>query len=214
MVSSAGCNPVALCCGGSTPPVRTSWRSRHQGDVAKQDERLACNEEDVGSTPTVSTLAEGLILRPPPGLRSVNGKHAPFVRPRCGFDSCRRLSSNARMCGCSSGGRAPGRHPGDTRSIRVFRSSQARGVTASIASSNLVGSGFESWRACQFVVAGRSGSVIWLSSLRLSAVRVRARPHITTATSHHLLRAGTGPVIDSYSTGRGFESRPELFMLR
>ena len=25
-------------------------------------------------------------------LRSVNGKHAPFVRPRCGFDSCRRLS--------------------------------------------------------------------------------------------------------------------------
>ena len=27
-----------------------------------------------------------------PGLRSVNGKHAPFVRPRCGFNSCRRLS--------------------------------------------------------------------------------------------------------------------------
>ena len=26
-------------------------------------------------------------------LRSVNGKHAPFVRPRCGFDSCRRLLS-------------------------------------------------------------------------------------------------------------------------
>jgi hypothetical protein len=26
-------------------------------------------------------------------LRSVNGKHAPFVRPRCGFDSCRRLHS-------------------------------------------------------------------------------------------------------------------------
>jgi hypothetical protein len=25
-------------------------------------------------------------------LRSVNGKHAPFVRPRCGFNSCRRLS--------------------------------------------------------------------------------------------------------------------------
>ena len=24
-------------------------------------------------------------------LRSVNGKHAPFVRPRCGFNSCRRL---------------------------------------------------------------------------------------------------------------------------
>lgn len=26
-------------------------------------------------------------------LRSVNGKHAPFVRPRCGFNSCRRLCS-------------------------------------------------------------------------------------------------------------------------
>ena len=29
-------------------------------------------------------------------LRSVNGKHAPFVRPRCGFNSCRRLLLNAR----------------------------------------------------------------------------------------------------------------------
>lgn len=29
------------------------------------------------------------------GLRSVNGKHAPFVRPRCGFDSCRRLCFTA-----------------------------------------------------------------------------------------------------------------------
>ena len=29
-------------------------------------------------------------------LRSVNGKHAPFVRPRCGFDSCRRLLSYGR----------------------------------------------------------------------------------------------------------------------
>jgi hypothetical protein len=26
----------------------------------------------------------------------VNGKHAPFVRPKCGFDSCRRLFTNAR----------------------------------------------------------------------------------------------------------------------
>jgi hypothetical protein len=31
-------------------------------------------------------------LRPSPSsLRSVNGQHAPFVRPRCGFDSCRGL---------------------------------------------------------------------------------------------------------------------------
>ena len=73
------CNPVASRCGGSTPPVRIPRRS--PGDVAQLDEHLACNEEDVGSTPTVSTSC----------LRSVNGKHAPFVRPRCGFDSCRRL---------------------------------------------------------------------------------------------------------------------------
>ena len=77
-------------------------------------------------------------------LRSVNGKHAPFVRPRCGFDSCRRLlptpvaqwtercSATAEAAGStpagrttrgrSSDGRAPGRHPGEARSIRVVRS--------------------------------------------------------------------------------------------
>ena len=37
----------------------------------------------------------------PPRLRSVNGKHTPFVRPGCGFESCRRLS------------RDTGRLPGD-----------------------------------------------------------------------------------------------------
>ena len=43
----------------------------------------------VGSTPTVS------IKR----LRGVNGKHAPFVRPRCGFNSCRRLfATRPRDC--------------------------------------------------------------------------------------------------------------------
>jgi hypothetical protein len=51
-VSSAGCNPVAPGCGGSTPPARTVFR---YGDDARLDERLACNEDDVGSSPTVST---------------------------------------------------------------------------------------------------------------------------------------------------------------
>ena len=47
-----------------------------------------------------SPLAPGrLRVRLPPSpspsrLRSVNGKHAPFVRPRCGFNSCRRLSNS------------------------------------------------------------------------------------------------------------------------
>jgi hypothetical protein len=35
-----------------------------------------------------------------------------------------------------------------------------------------------------------------------------SRPHLMTAT-YFLLRAGTVPVIDYESTGRGFESRPE-----
>jgi hypothetical protein len=73
------------------------------------EEHLACTEE------------ERVRLPPSPlRLRSVNGKHTPFVRPRCGFDSCRRL-----LCGRSSAG----------------RESQACGVSGSTASSNLVGPG-------------------------------------------------------------------------
>ena len=61
-------------------------------------------------------------------LRSVNGKHAPFVRPRCGFDSCRRLSprqargvigstasSNLARPGSNPGGLAPTTHRGPER---------------------------------------------------------------------------------------------------
>jgi hypothetical protein len=39
VASSAGCNPAASGCGGSTPPVRT-------GDVAQVEEHLACTEEE------------------------------------------------------------------------------------------------------------------------------------------------------------------------
>jgi hypothetical protein len=77
-VSSAACKADASRCGGSTPPVRT-----RPGDVAQSEERLACNEGGVGSTPTVSTSVPASVV--------FNGKHAPVVRPRCGFDSCRRL---------------------------------------------------------------------------------------------------------------------------
>ena len=70
-------------------------------------------------------------------LRSVNGKHAPFVRPRCGFNSCRRLLSRGR----SSTGRAPGRHPGG----RPFDPGRPLPVglwcNSSMASSNLAGPG-------------------------------------------------------------------------
>jgi hypothetical protein len=78
-------------------------------------------------------------------------KHAPFVRPRCGFDSCRRLllvavaqrrlRRGVQVRGRSSAGRAPERHFGEARSIRVARFPQARGVSGSTASSNLAGPG-------------------------------------------------------------------------
>jgi hypothetical protein len=68
-------------------------------------------------------------------LRSVNGKHAPFVRPRCGFDSCRRLLADVAQRE-EHGTATPG------RPVRSGPSaSQACGVTGSTASSNLAGPG-------------------------------------------------------------------------
>jgi hypothetical protein len=96
--SSPRCNRGASGCGGSTPPVRTPKetyaRSQRPGREAlasgifREDVRGCSSSgraprlqrEDAGSTPAISI-----------GLRSVNGKHAPLVWPRCGFDSCRRL---------------------------------------------------------------------------------------------------------------------------
>jgi hypothetical protein len=144
-------------------------------------------------------------------LRSVNGKHAPFVRPRCGFNSCRRLlqtpvAQRRERCpataeaagstpagrttrGRSSDGRAPGRHPGETRSIRVVRFAQVCGVTGSTASSNLAGPGSTPGRpASTKIVAGRSGSVIYRQSgllfteQRPCGSTPRTRLHHTTAT--------------------------------
>ena len=120
------------------------------GDEALVARAPRLHRGGAGSTPAVSTSRErgkrrGFeSLRLHSSLRSVNGKHAPFVRPRCGFDSCRRLlptpvaqwtercSATAEAAGStpagrstrgrSSAGRAPGRHPGEARSIRVVRS--------------------------------------------------------------------------------------------
>ena len=66
----------------------------------------------------------------------------------------------------------------------------------------------ESWRGLSFV-AGRSGSVI---SGRVARVGRGSTPHpdrTPRPRRRSLLRAGTGPVIDCKSIGRGFESRPE-----
>jgi hypothetical protein len=63
-------SPLALAC------IRRSVWGRGSGGGAPRLHRGGA-----GSTPAVSTSR----------LRSVNGKHTPFVRPKCGFDSCRRL---------------------------------------------------------------------------------------------------------------------------
>jgi hypothetical protein len=69
-------------------------------------------------------------------LRSVNGKHAPFVRPRCGFNSCRRLQS------ADVAQQAEHRVANPDGPVRFGSSaSQVRGVTGSTASSNLAGPG-------------------------------------------------------------------------
>jgi hypothetical protein len=69
-------------------------------------------------------------------LRSVNGKHAPFVRPRCGFNSCRRLEH------ADVAQQAEHRVANPDGPVRFGSSaSQVRGVTGSTASSNLAGPG-------------------------------------------------------------------------
>jgi hypothetical protein len=53
---------------------------------------LARGCSSTGQSTSLATRQMSVRLRPSPlSLRSVNGKHAPFVRPRCGFDSCRGL---------------------------------------------------------------------------------------------------------------------------
>src|SRR6266851_1671535 len=113
-------------------------------------------------------------------------------------------------------GRAPGRQPGGARSIRVVRFAFFAGLWCNGEHRELQPrwSGFESWWACLSpctIVAGRSGSVI----SRQKAPRACGSNPLPNAPHDRdetplLLRAETGPVIDSSSTGRGFESRPEL----
>jgi hypothetical protein len=195
--SSAGCNPAAFGCGGSTPPVRTRNPRRGCSSTGRAPrlQRGRCRFD--------SDRLHSLLAR----LRSVNGKHAPVVRPRCGFDSCRRLlrtlvaqrkSAALRRQrtlvrfqpgvprGRSSVGRAPERHSGEARSTRVVRL-QIRGVTGSTASSNLAGPGSNPGG---FAVrpSSRAGVArLPLVRAKLSNQPLRfdtaTRPHPTTATS-------------------------------
>ncbi len=139
------------------------------------------------------------------------GQHAPFVRLRRRFDSCRRLSHADVV----SIGRAPGRQPGGARSIRAVRFFSRAGpwCNGSIASSNLAGPGSSPGGPASSVArSSRAGAARLSRGQKASGPAVRIR--IPTAPHDRdviklLLRAETGPVIDSSSTGRGFESRPE-----
>jgi hypothetical protein len=68
-------------------------------------------------------------------------------------------------------------------------------------------SGFESWRTCRRGPE-RLGYLVRAAARRPLRFDSASRSHTTTATNL-LLRAGSVPVIDYESTGRGFESRPE-----
>ena len=160
------------------------------------EERLACTEEKWVRLPP-SPLSR---------LRSVNGKHAPFVRPRCGFDSCRRLLPAPvaqRRERCSATAEAAGSTPaGRTTSADVAQwgehraSNPERPVRAG--SSALEGpwckrehgelqprrSGFESWRACleRSSRAGAARLSMGRAALGPCGSTPHIRPQLTTAT--------------------------------
>ena len=89
-------------------------------------------------------------------LRSVNGKHAPFVRPRCGFDSCRRLLPTPvaqRRERCSATAEAAGSTPaGRTTSADVAQTEEHRGATPG----RPVRSGSSASKACGVTAASRA----------------------------------------------------------
>ena len=136
---------------------------------------------------STSLATRSMWVRVPPspsssGLRSVNGKHAPFVRPKSGFDSCRRLltlvAQRVRALPCEGRGRwfDPSRaycadvaQKEERQSATLERpvrsglsASQTCGVSGSIASSNLAGpgsspGGFASARSSRAEVVRLSG---------------------------------------------------------
>ena len=163
-------------------------------------------------------------------------KNASLAPRRSGFDS-RRLHLFASVVSTASTrplyGRGAGSNPAggsQTQHADVAQTEEHRGATPGrpvrSGPSALEGlwckrqhgelqprrSGFEPWRACPSRssragaarLSGESGRT--RAPLRFDSA---SRPQLTTAT--YLPAAGRhGPVIDFSSTGRGFESRPEL----
>jgi hypothetical protein len=191
--------------GRSTSSARVHPRRAPGSWVAPRKARSRAREGE-GSSPSGSTSC----------LRSVNGKHAPFVRPRCGFNSCRRLScargSRDRALPCDGRGcwfessRAFHADVAQTAEHRVASperpvrsgSSALTGpwCNGSTTSSNLVGPGSNPGGP-----ARRGPKRIgYLGTARSHcdhrAVQVRARPQHTTATT----RRCCGPERHRFST--------------
>ena len=209
LASPAACNAAASRCGGSTPPVRINPGMK----LTRESASLAPRRIGFDSRHLHSFLR----------LRSVSGKHAPVVRPRCGFESCRRLlayarSSVDRALPCDGSGRwfdssrAYLTHLADVAQTEEHRASTpARPVrsgssaltgpwcnTASMASPDLVGPGANPGGPVpQSLRRGpeRLG-YLWAERFRPCGSIPRIRPHPTTATTFPLLlRAGADPVI-------------------
>ena len=99
-------------------------------------------------------------------------------------------------CGCSSDGRAPERHFGEARSIRVVRFT-GLWCNRSIASSNLAGPGANPGEPARSTVAGRSSPVIWRNDGFDSRPRLSGRGAGCASRPRcqaHLLRAEDVPL--------------------
>ena len=116
--------------------------------------------------------------------------------------------------GCSSVGRAPERHSGEARSTRVVRFANPW-CNGSTTSSNLVGPGSNPGG---FAFTNDRRGPERLGYLSEEGPRACGSTPLRAATHDRdvplLLGAGADPVIAFEATGRGFESRPELFVLR
>jgi hypothetical protein len=86
--------PSRRCRPGRRPRLHRGVPTTDSSDARASSplEHPAPGDEALSAEPSFAPRRSGFDSRHlHSGLRSVNGKHAPFVRPRCGFDSCRRL---------------------------------------------------------------------------------------------------------------------------
>ena len=170
-------------------------------------------------------------------LRSVNGKHTPFVRTGCGFDSCRRLLSYAcssvaehRPATAEGAGSSPARcthadvaHREKSTGAPLRRGpfepgrplSKIRGVTEACRAPTSVVRVRILASLLHDLVAGRSESVIsWTEGRKALAVRRREPDRTPRPRRSRLLRAGWSPVIDANRRVAGSSPARSFIVLR